>query len=143
MIVYIGLGSNIGMRERTIERALALLDERLGERLRVAPYFYSAPQGFESEHMFCNTAAAYRTRLSAMACLDVTEEIERELGRTCKSEHGIYHDRTIDIDLLCAEDEDGHAVYESTSRLTLPHPRIAERDFVQVPLQAICLYKNS
>ena len=64
--------------------------------------------------------------------LDATERIERELGRTLKSEGGNYHDRIIDIDILLY----GDGIIES-DRLTIPHPLMHKRRFVLEPLAAI------
>ena len=72
------------------------------------------------------------TTLTPRQCLRETQRIERELGRTSKSRHGIYHDRPIDIDLLLYGD-----LHLSTPTLTLPHPRMYERDFVMIPLREI------
>lgn len=72
------------------------------------------------------------TSLTPEQCLEQTQQIERELGRTQKSAGGVYHDRPIDIDLLMYGD-----VRMSTPTLTLPHPLMQERDFVMIPLREI------
>lgn len=63
--------------------------------------------------------------------------IEKELGRTKKSVNGIYSDRLIDIDLLLYEDLVLSVTSASGAELTLPHPLMAERDFVMKPLAEI------
>jgi hypothetical protein len=63
---------------------------------------------------------------------DVTEKAERELGRTAKSEGGIYHDRIIDIDILLY----GREIVKE-ERLTVPHPLMHKRMFVLQPLAEI------
>ena len=73
-----------------------------------------------------------QTSLSPEAVLDVTQDIERRLGRTLKSVDGQYHDRPIDIDMLMYDN-----LHLSTPRLTLPHPHMHERDFVMIPLREI------
>ena len=72
------------------------------------------------------------TTLAPIEVLDATQEIERLLGRTRKSEDGIYHDRTIDIDLIAYND-----IVMQTERLTLPHPLMEKRRFVLQPLNDI------
>jgi 2-amino-4-hydroxy-6-hydroxymethyldihydropteridine diphosphokinase len=67
-----------------------------------------------------------------MEILSMTQEIERELGRTKKSVGGIYSDRIIDIDILLYDDLRIH-----TPELTIPHPLMWKRDFVMIPLHEI------
>lgn len=130
--VYIGLGSNLGNRRENLERAVTLLEQRVGTLLRLSAFWETAPVGFESEHQFLNAAAAFCTSLSPIELLPLTQQIECEMGRTQKSLNGVYHDRTIDIDLLCS---DGESVY--TAELQLPHPYLSERRFVLEPLAEI------
>ena len=130
--LYIALGSNMGDRRSLIHRAIALIDERIGTVQRVSSFIETEPWGFESEHPFLNAACMVLTALSPEQCLAETQQIERELGRTTKSKDGIYHDRPIDIDLLMYGN-----LRLSTPTLTLPHPRMQERDFVMIPLREI------
>ena len=115
-----------------MHRAIALIDERVGTVQRVSSFIETEPWGFQSEHPFLNAACMVLTTLSPEQCLAETQKIERELGRTTKSKNGIYHDRPIDIDLLLYGD-----LRLSTPKLTLPHPRMYERDFVMIPLKEI------
>lgn len=130
--VYIGLGSNLGNRRENLERAVTLLEQRVGTLLRLSAFWETAPVGFESEHQFLNAAAAFCTSLSPIELLPLTQQIEREMGRTQKSLKGVYHDRIIDIDLLCSDGESVH-----TAELQLPHPHLSERRFVLEPLAEI------
>ena len=127
--LYLSLGSNLGDRTEMLHRAIALIGERIGAVQRVSSFIETEPWGFQSEHPFLNAACMVLTKLPPQQCLEVTQQIERELGRTTKSEGGIYHDRPIDIDLLLYGD-----LQLSTPTLTLPHPRMYERDFVMIPL---------
>ena len=144
MVYYLGIGSNLGNREQTIREALRLLDEAIGKRVSVAPLIYTAPQGFASEHEFCNTVARYESALQPLEVLARTQAIEKQLGRT---EHStilpdgskLYADREIDIDLIQVYDDEGKEITISTSTLTLPHPRMNEREFVLQPLKAVKL----
>lgn len=130
--LFLSLGSNLGDREETLHRAIELIGERIGTVQRVSSFIETEPWGFQSEHPFLNAACKVLTTLTPRQCLRETQRIERELGRTSKSRHGIYHDRPIDIDLLLYGD-----LHLSTPTLTLPHPRMYERDFVMIPLREI------
>ena len=130
--LYLSLGSNLGDRAENLHRAIALIGERVGEVQRVSSFIETEPWGFESKHPFLNAACLVLTKLSPEECLKATQQIERELGRKRKSKNGVYHDRPIDIDLLMYGD-----LTLSTPKLTLPHPRMKERDFVMIPLREI------
>lgn len=134
--LYLSLGSNLGDRETNIRQALALIDERVGSVYRVSSYIETAPVGFSSPNKFINMVCLVHTMMSPMACLRETQKIEKELGRTQKSINPdgslTYKDRLIDIDLLTYDQ-----LVLNTPELTLPHPRMHERDFVLIPLREI------
>ena len=133
MIVYLGIGTNLGEREANLRRAIELLHERVGECIACSSIYRSAPQGFVSDNQFANIVAVCQTDHSPEEVLQITQQIEREMGRTQKSHDGIHYDRVIDIDLLKAYEGDREIVVQ-TPTLSLPHPRMEERDFVMVPL---------
>ena len=148
MIIYFGIGTNLGNREENLRKAIELLHERVGECVACSSIYRSAPQGFVSENEFANVVAACKTNHLPEEVLLITQQIEREMGRTEKSENGVYHDRIIDIDLLQAlpqssspfEEEnctEGEEVVCKSKTLTLPHPRMQERDFVMIPLREV------
>ena len=138
MLIYFGIGSNLGNRETNLLRAIELLHERVGECVACSSVYRSAPQGFVSDNEFANMVAVCQSDYSPEEVLTITQQIEREMGRTEKSVHGIYHDRVIDIDLLQARgDEANEAIRRSGESLTLPHPRMQERDFVMIPLHEV------
>ena len=132
MTVYLGLGTNIGDRQQNLTRAIEALSLALGKCIAVSRFIETAPWGFKSENSFLNCAAAFETELQTTELLDTTESIERELGRTMKSQGGNYSDRIIDIDILLY----GNEIIE-TERLTVPHPLMHKRDFVLQPLAEI------
>ena len=136
MIIYFGIGTNLGNREENLRTVLQLLRERVGECLACSSIYRSAPQGFVSENEFANIVAVCQTNASPEEVLLITQQIEREMGRTEKSINGIYHDRVIDIDLLKATHNSSFITHQSTT-LTLPHPRMQERDFVVIPLEEV------
>ena len=142
MTVYLSLGSNLGNREETINKALELLATQIGPLIKRSSFYYSKPWGFTSEHDFCNICASFDTSLDPFALLRVTQAIEVELGRTEKSQEGIYHDRVIDIDILQYFDNDGKEInvncqLSTVNSLTIPHKNMKNRDFVMIPLKEI------
>lgn len=130
--IYLAFGSNLGSREETIRRAFKLLESEGLKPVSVAPCMLTKPEGFCSENLFLNTAGEFSTMLSPVEALEATQRVERELGRTQKSENGVYHDRTIDIDILFYDD-----IVVFTPQLVIPHPHLCERRFVLQPLAAI------
>lgn len=127
--LYLSLGSNMGDRQALLESAVSLLNERVGEVVLASALIETEPWGFKSENLFLNQAVKVLTELSPADALAVTQEIERELGRTRKSTDGHYHDRPVDIDLLVYDD----AVI-SEPGLKIPHPLMHKRRFVLEPL---------
>ena len=130
--VYLGLGTNIGNRTENLTRAIEALSLALGHYTALSSFMETAPWGFDSDNAFLNCAVAFETELLPEELLNTTERIERELGRTIKSNGGIYHDRTIDIDILLYD-----SIIVETPRLTIPHPLMHKRDFVLEPLAQI------
>ena len=114
MVIYFGIGTNLGEREANLRKALELLHERVGECLACSSIYRSAPQGFVSENQFANIVAVCQTDHSPIEILHITQQIERDMGRTEKSVNGIYHDRVIDIDLLMAYRGDEQARHSPT-----------------------------
>ena len=130
-IAYLALGTNIGNKRRNMITAAALLAERVGDVLALSGFYETEPWGFESENFFLNAAVKLKTSFSPLELLQITQQIEKELGRAEKS-NGVYHDRIIDIDILLYDDE-----VLQTPELTLPHPLMHERKFVMDPLAEI------
>lgn len=147
MIIYIGIGTNLGDRENNLHHALRLLDDRVGMQLACSSVYHSKPQGFDSDNEFANIVTVYDTNYTAEQLLVITQQVECEMGRTQKSINGIYHDRIIDIDLLFAYTISPLTLERirctcSTSTLVLPHPRMKERDFVMIPLEEVLPITN-
>lgn len=130
--LYLALGTNLGDKEGNILRAYGMIEERIGRIARQSSFYRSAPWGFESDNDFVNTVICCATSLTPHQILDYTQEIEREMGRTIKSTDGIYHDRIIDIDILLYDKE-----RINSPELTIPHPLMTERPFVNVPLKEV------
>lgn len=130
--VYFSLGSNLGDKEGNIREAIRRIGELIGEVDRQSTLLATEPWGFESDNTFVNAAIRCTTSLSPFEILNITQDIERAMGRTHKSVDGQYHDRIIDIDILIYDD-----LHITTPQLTLPHPLMKERDFVMIPLKEI------
>ena len=130
--VYFSLGSNLGDKEGNIREAIKRIGELIGEVDRQSTLLATEPCGFESDNTFVNAAIRCTTSLSPFEILNITQDIERAMGRTHKSVDGQYHDRIIDIDILIYDD-----LHITTPQLTLPHPLMKERDFVMIPLKEI------
>ena len=130
--VYFSLGSNLGDKEGNIREAISRIGELIGEVDRQSTLLATEPWGFESDNTFVNAAIRCTTSLSPFEILNITQNIERAMGRTLKSVDGQYHDRIIDIDILIYDD-----LHITTPQLTLPHPLMKERDFVMLPLKEI------
>lgn len=137
MIIYFGIGTNLGNREENLKEALSCLDKRVGERLACSSIYRSAPLGFESDNEFANIVAVYRTEYSPEEVLLITQQIERDMGRKLKSINGIYHDRIIDIDLIKAYRTTGEEIIVETTTLVMPHIKMQERAFVIEPLKEV------
>lgn len=132
MTVYFSLGTNLGDKEQNLRMAVQHIEERIGKVISLSAFYVTAPWGFDSDNSFLNAAVAVETDLEPLALLDITQDIEKQLGRTLKSAGGVYQDRMIDIDLLLY----GDLIYKD-ERLTLPHPLMQERSFVMNPLAEI------
>lgn len=127
--LLLSLGSNLGHRESLLATACDLLALSLGAAGVVSDYYESDPEGFTSSHRFLNCAARFDCGVTLAEAADSCRKIERLLGRTEKSHGSAYADRPIDIDLLAWDD-----AIVGDPALTLPHPRLAERPFVLLPL---------
>ena len=127
-IVYLGLGSNLGEKEKNIKNAICKIECLIGPVLSVSSFFYSKPWGFESENDFVNAVIAVKTETLPLQLLKICKQIESDAGRKPKQSLD-YEDRSLDIDILIYE-----GIEMSTEELTIPHPLIEQRDFVIVPL---------
>lgn len=131
------LGTNLGDKEKNLRDAVHKIEEQIGKVIFLSAFYMTAPWGFESDNSFLNAAVCIETELLPLEVLQKTQEIERELGRTYKSTGGVYSDRLIDIDLLMYDDLILSATSSSGAELNLPHPLMAERDFVMRPMAEI------
>jgi len=129
---YVGLGANLGDRERTIRRAVELLGAEPGiEVVAVSTLRETEPIGYPDQPPFLNGAVAVETVVSPRDLLSRLLAVERELGRV-RGEGPRFGPRTVDLDLLLYGD---HVVDEPG--LTVPHSRLAERRFALEPLHEL------
>lgn len=125
---YVGLGANLGERERTLREAIAALAAEDGiEVVAVSALRETEPVGVGEQPRFLNGAVALDTTLEARELLDRLLAVEERFGRVrVPGEHG---PRTLDLDLLL------YGVEQiDEPELTVPHPRLHERHFVLEPL---------
>lgn len=132
MKVYLGLGTNLGDKEKNLHDAVRKIGEQIGNVISLSAFYATPPWGFESANMFLNAAVCVDTLLSPGELLKATRQIEKEIGRATKSVNHIYADRLIDIDLLMYGD-----LIMRSDNLILPHPLMHERLFVLEPLAEI------
>lgn len=128
-ILILALGSNLGDRAAYMDRAVFKLEEVFGPALQRTPALETQAIGFEGP-AFLDALAVFRCTLEPLEVLAVCKRIERELGRTDEPEYDaegnrIYHDRTIDIDILMYGDRK-----VSLPQLVIPHRAIDTRPYI-------------
>ena len=125
---YVGLGANLGDRERTLRAAVDVLAGEAGiDVVAVSTLRETDPVGVGDQPRFLNGVAELETSLAARELLDRLLVVEQQFGRVrVPGEHG---PRTLDLDLLLYGDE-----VIDESGLAVPHPRLHERRFVLQPL---------
>jgi 2-amino-4-hydroxy-6-hydroxymethyldihydropteridine diphosphokinase len=129
MTAYLSLGSNMGERAENIARAIAALRQRGVRVTQESSLYETEPLEIREQPWFLNCAVASETELSPERLMEVLLEIEREMGRERVVPKG---PRLIDVDILLY----GEDIVREPG-LEIPHPRMAERKFVLVPLAEI------
>ncbi len=144
--VVILTGGNIGDVKSRLQSAQQLINDRVGAVLRCSHRYETAPWGFTDEEAapFSNQVMEVSTDLAPEEVLDALQAIEAELGRDREAEARErertgqrYSSRRIDIDILFYGDE-----VIATERLQVPHPLMAQREFVLQPLCEILRTKR-
>lgn len=128
-IAYIGIGSNLGNRGENCEKAITLLTQNGIKILKRSSMIETEPWGAANQPKFINMAIEIETEKSPEELLEILKKIERVLGR---GENIRWGPRIIDLDILFYEN-----LIIKTPELEVPHPWIAERDFVLMPLAEI------
>lgn len=127
-VVYIGLGSNLGDRVANLREAV----QRLSAIIKIekaSQLYVAAPLGYVRDDAFVNAVVSGSTTLKPLDLLEMMQAIEAAMGRRPGVQFG---PRPIDLDLLFYD-----AVQIETRKLTIPHPRLAQRAFVLKPLAEI------
>lgn len=124
-------GGNLGDIRANIAAVRADIAARIGEITAASAVYESRAWGFEAEEMFLNQVLVVETALSPEELLGTAQEIEKMYGRERKTGTG-YSSRTMDIDILYYD-----TLLTDSALLSVPHPRIAEREFVLRPLAEV------
>ena len=126
--VYLGLGANLGDRQNNLVQALQLLRAQITIE-HVSSCYETAPVGYTEQPAFVNIACRASTELAPQDLLRFVKQVEQRMGRLATFRYG---PRLIDVDILLFDE-----MIVDAPGLTIPHPRMAERAFVLVPLAEI------
>lgn len=127
--VYLSIGGNLGNRKANLAKAAYLIEHQIGSVLAISSLYETKAWGVENQPNFLNQALVVETTLSPQKALEKALTIETKMGRKRERK---WYTRLIDIDLLFFEQQ-----IIKTDDLTLPHPYLAKRNFVLVPLAEI------
>lgn len=125
--VYLSLGSNLGNRIQTLQKAILQINTAIGNVSAISSVYENNAMGFKGGD-FLNLCIALKTKMAPITVLEASLAIELQMGRE-RSPDGTYQSRSIDIDLLYFDEE-----IIDTETLIVPHPRMQERRFVLKPL---------
>ncbi|WP_297422509.1 2-amino-4-hydroxy-6-hydroxymethyldihydropteridine diphosphokinase [Clostridium sp.] len=130
---YIGLGSNMGDKERYLEAAINKISKEKNIDLKKqSSFIITKPWGYLEQEDFVNAVIEIETTLEAEELMELLLKIEEELNRERTIKWG---PRTIDLDIIMYD-----SVVSSDEKVVLPHPRMHEREFVLKPLNEIAPY---
>lgn len=115
-----------------MREAIDNIGKKVGTVMRQSSFYETEPWGFESPNLFLNTCICVSTKLAPRQLLEMTQAIERDMGRIEKTVGLQYVDRIIDIDILLYDD-----LHINEPDLVIPHPLMEEREFVMKPLLEI------
>jgi len=125
-IAYIGIGSNLGNRQKNCLRAIELLEKKDITVKKRSSMYETEPWGVKDQPQFINMALEVETELEPHELLKILKDVEREVGRGVTFKWG---PRMIDLDILLFND-----LFLREDNLQIPHPLMHERDFVLKPL---------
>ncbi len=129
--VYLSLGSNQGDRLNNLRKACLSLSENIGFTTNISSVYQTNSWGFSSDFFF-NICLEIKTQLSLTELFEMTQIIEKKIGKKKRLNTSKYQDRPIDIDILFYND-----TVLISKELSVPHLRLQERQFVLVPLAEI------
>lgn len=131
--VYVGMGSNMGNKEKNLKDAIKLIDDSNESKvIKTSKFYVTAPVGYVDQDDFLNCAIEVETILSPQEFMNVLLKFEKDLKRERLIHWG---PRTIDLDILLYDD-----IVTSHESYVIPHPRMTERLFVLEPLCDIAPY---
>ena len=135
--IFVNIGSNLGDRRLNLSRAMRAIGEEFGD-FEISHVVESEPWGFDSTHSFLNVGMMFQSDLEPLDILHRLQSIERSISPAShRNPDGSYADRIIDIDIVAIDVvKDGvpELLRIDTPELTVPHPRLKERDFFLRPL---------
>lgn len=126
--VFLLLGGNLGNPTETLQQATLAIEQQIGAVVAKSSLYESEPWGFTHANNFVNQVLHISSTLSPEQILELTQSIEKELGRTAKTTSG-YEGRLIDIDILMYD-----KLIINFPWLHVPHLRMHERRFTLLPL---------
>ncbi len=129
MEYYLGLGSNLGQREKNLAQALKKLKSHGISIHKVSSVYETQPFGNTRQPWYMNIVIKVSTGLSPNDLIKKIKKIEKDMGRTL---YGINNPRPIDIDILLSDD---HVI--KNKNLEIPHKELIHRNFVLIPLMEI------
>ncbi|MEJ2706604.1 MAG: 2-amino-4-hydroxy-6-hydroxymethyldihydropteridine diphosphokinase [Anaerolineales bacterium] len=124
-LIFIALGTNMGDRQANLQAAIHAMRPAV-TILDRSPVYETPPWGYEQQPEFLNQVVKGYTELPPLDLLTFLKDIERQMGRQKTIRYG---PRLIDLDILLYDD-----LVMDNPKLVIPHPRLAERAFVLVPL---------
>ena len=131
-LVIVNIGSNVGNRRLHLSRAVKRLGDEFGP-FELSHTVESEPWGFDSTNSFLNVAMMFQSDLSPVEIMNKLQGIERSISTlNHRNSDGSYRDREIDIDIMAIDE-----IVIEDPLVTLPHPRLPERDFFLVPFQEL------
>ncbi len=130
--VYLHTGSNIGEKEANLQKAATFIAEEIGEIKHISSLYETEAWGNTKQPNFLNQAIEVHTNLSPEDLLKQVHAIEQKLGRIRGQK---WTARTIDIDILFYADQQ-----INSTKLTIPHPHLHNRNFVLIPMMEIAPY---
>ncbi len=130
--VIISLGGNLPTTQESFINSVELIEQKIGPIIKKSSIYQSSPWGFTREtNPFLNQILIIKTICTPLLLLNITQQIELELGRKQKTKKE-YEDRVIDIDILFINND-----IISEKHLKVPHPLIHKRNFILKPLAEI------
>ena len=128
-ISYLSLGSNLKNKADNIFKATSFIKNKIGPIIKSSKLYTTEPWGVKNQNKFINQVLSIKTSLRPLDLLNECKNIEKKMGRISSRRWG---ERLIDIDILYYND-----LILNFKKLSIPHPEIANRKFILIPLNDI------